>query len=90
MNKTQLIETLSQKTSLSFSKCENLLSSLEKLIFDALKKGEEVRLTKLGRFYVKSLPARELKNPKTGRRFFLGECKLVAFKISQKLKKSII
>ncbi len=90
MNKTELINNLSKITSLSAKKCEKVLNGLNFLIFDALSKGESVRLAKLGRFYVKSFGQRQLTNPKTKRKFVVESRNMPAFKMSSSLKKSII
>ena len=90
MNKTQLIENLSKITNVNISKCKKVVEGLNFLIFDALKKGEEISLNRIGKFYIKSMPARQMKNPKTGRKYRVDKRKLVAFKISNNLKKSII
>lgn len=90
MNKTQLIENLSSVTNLSVTECRKVVDGLNFLIFDALKKGEVISFNKIGKFYVKNVSARQIKNPKTGRVFFSENKKIVAFKISDNLKKSII
>ena len=90
MNKTQLIENLSSVTNLSVTECRKVVDGLNFLIFDALKKGEIISLNKIGKFYIKNMPARQMKNPKTGRKYCIDKRKIVAFKISNNLKKSII
>ncbi len=90
MNKTQLIENLSSNTSLSLAKCKKVIESLNFLIFDALKKGETISISNLGKFYLKEMPARKMINPKTGRKFCIEKRKVAAFKISKNLRRSII
>lgn len=90
MNKTQLIENLSSVTNLSVTECRKVVDGLNFLIFDALKKGEIISFNNIGKFYIKNMPARQIKNPKTGRKYYVDKRKIVAFKISNNLKKSII
>ena len=90
MNKTQLIKKLSNLTDQSEAKCKNILSKLNNLIFDALKKGETIRINNIGKFYVKRVCGRTLKNPKTRRSYYSRSKNIVAFKISKALRNSII
>ncbi len=89
MNKTQLIEKLSQSCNLSCNKCQLVLNSLKNILYDALKKGEEIKIADVGKFYVKQALERKIINPKTKRAYLLPARNLIAFKICDKLKKSI-
>ncbi len=53
MNKKEFIGLLSNRTNLSASRCNALLSEIKGLIVESLKTGEEVKFAGFGRFFVK-------------------------------------
>ena len=65
MNKTELVEQIAQRTDSSKAEAQRYVDTLEKVVGDALKGGEEVQITGFGKFYVQKREAREGINPQT-------------------------
>ena len=66
MNKSELIQTLSEQTGLSKVDTEKTLSALMETIMDTVAKGEDVALMGFGTFKAAHRAAREGRNPATG------------------------
>ncbi len=58
-------------------------------ITDALKGGDDVRLTGFGSFSVSARPAREGKNPRTGEKITIAASKAVKFTVGKALKDAV-
>lgn len=87
MNRTELVERVSGKAPEGVSKKE-LSACLDLFlgaITDSLQVGEKVSLRNFGTFYTKSLPEREVRNPKTGETITVGPTVKAKFKPSPKL-----
>ncbi|MEW6610626.1 MAG: HU family DNA-binding protein [Patescibacteria group bacterium] len=63
MNKAELIESISQKTTLSRKDVEAILDTFEEITLTTLKAGGEVTLTGFGTFMTKRREARMGVNP---------------------------
>ncbi len=66
MNKAQLIDLVAAKTKTTKSQSEQILDATIKVIPDALKKGDEVKLVGFGTFSRSVRKPRQGRNPKTG------------------------
>ena len=65
MNKTELVEEIAQRTDSSQAEAQRYVDTLEKVVTEALKGGDEVQITGFGKFYVREQKAREGVNPQT-------------------------
>ena len=63
-----------------------LVESTFEIIKDKLEKGEQVLISRFGKFKVKFKWARKGRNPKTGEQIILDSRRIVNFQGSQKLK----
>ena len=53
MNREDIIRDLSRDTGLRYYECDRMLDSLVDIIWDGLKRGEEVRISRLGVFHIR-------------------------------------
>ncbi|HDR17111.1 MAG TPA: integration host factor subunit alpha [Desulfobacteraceae bacterium] len=74
---------------LDLDRAARIVESLLELIKSALARGEEVRITGFGKFYVRYKWARKGRNPATGETMMLKPRRVVLFKPSPRLKQRI-
>ena len=86
MNKAKLVEAFAQKNNLTKTHSEKILNILMDTIQKTLKKGEEVKISGFGKWYVSSRNPRVSKNPHTGEAMQVAAFKTPAFKASKSLK----
>ena len=74
-----------------FSKAQarEAVETILRIIKSSLENGEDVLLSKFGKFNVKAKSARKGRNPKTGESIMLDARKVVTFKTSGKLRKKV-
>ncbi|MBX9865500.1 MAG: HU family DNA-binding protein [Burkholderiales bacterium] len=89
MNKTQLINEISERTSLNKSESLRALNSLMDIINCQLASENEVYIKDLGRFYTKVRKERTGRNLKTGSEIIIPQQLVPAFKPSLVLKQII-
>ncbi|MFC2075059.1 HU family DNA-binding protein [Bdellovibrionota bacterium] len=88
MNKTQLINAISKDTNQTKADTERYLNSFVTTVKKTLKRGQEVRVTGFGRWYVSKRKARKGRNPQTGATIRIPARKVPAFRAGADLKKS--
>ena len=84
--KTQLVETVADKTGLTKKQSEEAVSSMLDVIVSALKSGKSVGLPGLGTLSVKATAARTGVRPGTSEKIQIPAGKKVAFKVATTLK----
>ena len=89
MNKTELVEQIAQRTDSSKAEAQRYVDTLEKVVGEALKGGEEVQITGFGKFYVQKREAREGVNPQTREKMKIPASKVPAFSAGQGLKEAL-
>ncbi len=89
MNKTELIEEIAGRTDSSKAEAQRYVDTLEKVVTEVLKSGEEVQITGFGKFYVREQKAREGVNPQTKEKMRIPAQKVPAFSAGQGLKEAI-
>ena len=89
MNKTELIEEIAQRTDSSKAEAQRYTETLEKVLTEALKGGEEVQITGFGKFYVREQKAWEGVNPQTRERIRIPAQKVPAFSAGQGFKQAL-
>lgn len=89
MNKTDLINAISEKSSLTKKDSEAALNATIEAITDALKSGDKVSLIGFGTFDVRERAARKGKNPQTGAVIDIAASKAPAFKAGRGLKDAV-
>lgn len=89
MNKTDLVNVVSQETELKKKDVEAVLNATLDAIMNALKEGDKVQLIGFGNFEVKESAEREGRNPQTGETMKIAACKAPKFKAGKALKDAI-
>ncbi len=89
MNKSELINELSEETTFSKKDVARVLDSLTRVIGRTLKKGEKVSITGFGSFWISRRPARKGINPATKERIDLPEISVPRFKAGKNLRETV-
>ncbi|HGJ5874862.1 MAG TPA: HU family DNA-binding protein [Arsenophonus apicola] len=89
MNKTELINKVSEKSGLGKKDAEKAVNAFTETVTEALKSGNDVQLVGFGSFQVKPRAAREGRNPKTGETLKIAAANVPSFKAGQKLKEAV-
>ena len=89
MNKSELINSLSEETAFSKKDVSKVLDSFIRIVERALKRGDKVAITGFGTYWVSRRPARKGINPSTKERIDLPEVNVPRFKPGKQLKELI-
>tara|TARA_Y100000590_G_scaffold410240_1_gene503114 strand:+ start:1204 stop:1509 length:306 start_codon:yes stop_codon:yes gene_type:complete len=89
LTKKDIVNSIYMQIGYSKKISENLLEDFFEIIFDSLKKNNKVKISKFGTFQVRFKKSRIGRNPKTKEKKVISERKVVLFKPSKELKKSI-
>jgi integration host factor subunit alpha len=89
VTRAQLGESVYQEVGLSRNESADLLESVLNLVSDALSRGETVKISSFGSFYVRKKGRRIGRNPKTGQEVPILPRKVLVFRPSQVLKNLI-
>ena len=80
MNKTELIDAIANKGSISKVEAKKALEITIEAISEALAKGESITLIGFGTFKITELAGRTGRNPQTGKAMQIAAKKVVRFK----------
>lgn len=86
MNKSDLINSVAEKSELSKKDATKSVDAVLETIMDSLKDGEKVQLIGFGTFEVRDRAARKGRNPQTGEEIQIPASKVPAFKAGKALK----
>ncbi|WP_438348304.1 HU family DNA-binding protein [Paenibacillus sp. FA6] len=89
MNKTDLINNISDKSGLTKKDVESVLNSFLSEVTDALAGGDKVQLIGFGTFETRKRAGRTGRNPQTGVAIEIAESTVPAFKAGNKLKEAV-
>ena len=89
MNKTDLINNISDKSGLTKKDVESVLNSFLSEVTDALAGGDKVQLIGFGTFETRKRAGRTGRNPQTGIAIEIPESTVPAFKAGNKLKEAV-
>jgi len=89
MNKSQIVDILAEKFSITKRKAEEMVDTLISEIKSAVKKGENVNLAGLGIFKSGVRKARIGINPKTKEKINIAASRVVKFRPSKEFKELI-
>lgn len=89
MHKTELINQIADKTSLTKKDSEKALNAFIETVTEELKAGNEVQLVGFGSFQVKQRAAREGRNPQTGEIIQIAAANIPSFKAGKTLKEAV-
>jgi DNA-binding protein HU-beta len=89
MKKKELIERIAQEANVPKSEAQRHFEAFEQVVTEALKTGEEVRITGFGKFSVKERKAREGRNPQTGQKMKIAASRVPSFSAGRALKEAV-
>ncbi|MGH6962834.1 MAG: integration host factor subunit alpha [Dongiaceae bacterium] len=86
VTRAQLSEAVYQEVGLSRNESADLVEVVLKEIADALARGENVKISSFGSFFVRAKGKRVGRNPKTGEEVPISPRKVLVFRASHVLK----
>ena len=89
LTKDDLMNSIHKKLGLPKSKSVKLVESFLETIKMKLEQGEDVLISRFGKFCVKDKHARRGRNPATGEDLMLGSKRIVTFKCSPVLRDKV-
>ena len=89
MTKTDLVDAISQKTSLTKKDSAAALDAIGEAIMEALARGDKVQLIGFGSFDVVEKAARTGRHPRTGEPLEIPAKKAVRFRVGKALKDAV-
>ena len=89
MNKTELIMAMAEKAEITKKDAEKALKAFTEVVAEELKKGEKIQLGGFGTFEVAERPAREGRNPQSGKPMKIAASKAPKFKPGKALKDTV-
>lgn len=89
MTKSELVDTIAEKSGLSKVDSAKALAATLESITDVLKAGEKVAFIGFGTFSVSARAARTGKNPQTGEAIAIPASNVAKFKAGQQLKDAV-
>ena len=89
MNKSQLVDKISEGADLSKAAAGRALDSFIEAVGEALKSGDQVSLVGFGTFLLRERASRSGRNPQTGETIEIAAAKILAFKAGKALKDSV-
>ena len=89
MNQTELIGAVAERAGLSKTDAGKALEALTGAITDALKQGDEVRLSGFGTFGISERGERQGRNPQTGAAITIAASKAAKFTAGKAVKDAL-
>jgi len=89
LNKTDLINSVSEKAEVTKKDAEKIINAVFASISEALAANEKVQLVGFGTFEVKERAARVGRNPQTGETINISAAKVPTFKAGKGLKDAV-
>lgn len=90
MNKSELIESLAAKKSLTVKKAEEIINTVFGTMSDAILSGDRIEIRGFGSFVVKEYDAYMGRNPKSGESILVKAKKLPFFKVGKDLREKVL
>ncbi len=89
MNKSELIETLSEKKGISYKKSEEIINTIFDSLSEAMIAGDRIEIRGFGSFVINEYKSYTGRNPKTGESIDVKPKKLPFFKVGKELKERV-
>ena len=89
LTKKDIVNSLYMQIGYSKKVSENLLEDVFELILENIKRHKIVKIAKFGTFILREKKSRIGRNPKTKEKKMISQRKVVLFKPSKELKKSV-
>ncbi len=89
LTRADLAQAVFEDLGLSFCESERLVDDFFEQIIQAFERGEDVKISSFGSFYLKNKKQRMGRNPKTGQEYAIAPHRSISFVPSQALKESV-
>jgi len=89
MNKSELIDAISQKLNLPLREASSITDTILNTMVDAMASGDAIEIRGFGSFVVKNYDTYYGRNPKTGQKIEVPPKKLPFFKVGKELKERV-
>lgn len=89
MTKAEIVERIYEKVGFSKKEATEVVEAIFEIIKARLEKGEKVKISGFGNFVVHNKRPRKGRNPQTGEEIIISGRRVLSFKPSQVLKKTI-
>ena len=89
MNKGELVTAIAQDTGVTKKDIEKVIKALTASVHEELIAGGKVQIPELGSFKAAERAAREVRNPRTGKKMKSPACKVAKFTAAKALKEAI-
>ncbi len=89
MTKSELIDAVSEKTSVTKSRAELVVNCIFDSMTDALRNGEGIEIRGFGSFTVRQYRPYSGRNPRTGSSVHVSSKRLPFFKVGKELKEMV-
>jgi integration host factor subunit alpha len=89
MTKADIVERIYEKVGFSKKEATDVVESIFEIIKGHLEKGEKVKISGFGNFVINTKRPRKGRNPQTGAEIVISGRRVLSFKPSPVLKKSI-
>ena len=89
MNKSELVEALSERENLTYKKAEQIVNLVFDSMAEALIENDRIEIRGFGSFMVKDYKAYMGRNPKTGEVIEVKPKKLPFFKVGKELRERV-
>ncbi|MFC3914270.1 HU family DNA-binding protein [Pseudaeromonas sharmana] len=89
MNKSQLVDKISEGADLSKAAAGRALDAFIDAVTEAMKDGDQVALVGFGTFLLRERASRSGRNPQTGETIEIAAAKIPAFKAGKALKDAV-
>jgi integration host factor subunit alpha len=89
MTKADIVERIYEKVGFSKKEATDVVESIFELLKGRLQQGEKVKISGFGNFIINAKRPRKGRNPQTGEEIIISGRRVLSFKPSPVLKKSI-
>jgi integration host factor subunit alpha len=89
LTKALIIESISKQTGFSKNKSTEIIEIILETIKHSVESGDDVLISKFGKFCVKNKSERRGRNPATGEDMMLSPMRVVTFRCSKSLRAKI-
>ena len=89
LSKTDIIESVAEMNDLSKKDAADTVNAVFETIQGALLEGSDVQIHGFGKFFIKDVPARNARNPKTGEIIEVAATKKAGFKPALAFKNAV-
>jgi DNA-binding protein HU-beta len=89
VNKTELVQAVSEKTDMTKKDATQAVEAVFEVISEALAGGQKVQLVGFGNFEIRERAARKGRNPQTGEVIDIAASKIPAFKAGKALREGL-